>query len=254
MTGFLSTQRRRIRRWSIFLTGALRGLWLHRRLPRNASRAESAEWLHQSCARTLRAIELQVDVIGELPARGLIVSNHLSYLDIVVLSTAVPCAFVSKAEIAAWPIFGPYARWAGTVFVTRHDRADVARANAGIRDALQEGVPVVLFPEGTTTDGLRILRFHSTMLQPAIDAAAPITPCALAYELDDGDPAREACWWGDMTLLPHLWNLLGKKTIRARIVFGTPVKPSGDRKRLSATLHELVVQLHDELSQPMLKA
>jgi len=72
MTGYLSAQERRIRRWSIFLTGALRGLWLHRRLPRNASRAESAQWLHESCARTLRAIELQVDVTGELPARGFI--------------------------------------------------------------------------------------------------------------------------------------------------------------------------------------
>ena len=248
MTGYLSAQARRIRRWSIFLTGALRGLWLHRRLPRNASRAESARWLHESCARTLRAIELQVDVTGKLPAGGLIVSNHLSYLDIVVLSTAVPCVFVSKAEVAKWPIFGPYARWAGCVFVQRKDRADVARANAGIADALREGVPVVLFPEGTTTDGQRVLRFHSTLLQPAIDAAATITPCAIAYELEDGDPAREACWWGDMKLLPHLWNLLGKRTFRARIVFGDPMQAGGDRKSLGAKLHEEVVWLKEGLS------
>ena len=246
MSGYLSAQERRIRRWSIFLAGALRGLWLHRRLPRDASRAESAKWLHESCARTLRAIELQVDVTGELPARGVIVSNHLSYLDIVVLSTAVPCVFVSKAEVAKWPIFGQYARWAGCVFVERKDRADVARANSGIGDALQEGVPVVLFPEGTTTDGHRVLRFHSTMLQPAINASALITPCSIAYELEDGDPAREACWWGDMTLLPHLWNLLGKKTIRARVTFGKPIRAGGDRKSLSAKLHEEVVRLHHQ--------
>jgi 1-acyl-sn-glycerol-3-phosphate acyltransferase len=244
MIGFLSRQSRKIRRWNVFLIGALRGLWLHRKLPRNASRMESAAWLHESCARTLRAIELQVDVTGELPARGLIVSNHLSYLDIVVLSTAVPCVFVSKVEVAKWPIFGHYARWSGCVFVQRHGRADVARVNAGIRDTLQEGVPVVLFPEGTTTDGHRVLRFHSTMLQPAIDAAALITPCSIAYELEDGDPAREACWWGDMALLPHLWNLLGKRTIRARVTFGEPIQVSGDRKRLSTALHEEVVQLH----------
>jgi len=248
MTGYLSAQERRIRRWSIFLTGALRGLWLHRRLPRNASRAESAQWLHESCSRTLRAIELQVDVTGESPARGLIVSNHLSYLDIVVLSTAVPCVFVSKAEVAKWPIFGPYSRWSGTVFVQRHDRTDVARANAGIRDALQDGVPVVLFPEGTTTDGQRVLRFHSTLLQPAIDAAATITPSAITYELEDGDPAREACWWGDMALLPHLWNLLGKKTISARVVFGEPMQASGDRKSLGMRLHGEVLRLHEGLA------
>ena len=247
MSEFLAGQRRKIRRWSVFLAGALGGLWRHRHLPRDASRAQCAQWLHESCARTLRAIDLQLEIEGALPTRGLIVSNHLSYLDIVVLSAAVPCVFISKAEVERWPIFGRYTRWSGSVFVRRHDRADAARANESVRDALLGGVPVVLFPEGTTTDGHRLLRFHSTMLQPAIDAAAPITPCAIAYELEDGDPAREACWWGDMTFLPHLWNLLGKKTIRARIVFGEAVMAAGHRKQLSAVLHQEVVQLHDRL-------
>ncbi len=253
MNEFLASLRRKIRRWSVFLLGALRGLWRHRYLPPNASRAICAEWLHESCATTLRAIEVQFDIHGRPPTRGLIVSNHLSYLDIVVLSATVPCVFVSKAEVARWPIFGPYARWSGSVFVQRHDRAGVARANAGIRDALLDGVAVVLFPEGTTTDGHRVLRFHSTMLQSAIDAAAPVTPCAIRYELEDGDPATEACWWGDMKLLPHLWNLLGKRTIRAQVVFGEPMEPSGDRKQLSATLHDEVVRLHEELHAPTLR-
>jgi lyso-ornithine lipid O-acyltransferase len=249
ITEFLADYRRTIRRGSIFLAGALRGLWRHRHLPPNASRAQCAEWLHEACARTLHAIDVQLDVEGQLPTRGLIVSNHLSYVDIVALSATLPCVFVSKAEVAQWPIFGPYSRWSGTVFVRRHDRGDVARANDAIRDALREGAPVVLFPEGTTTDGQRVLRFHSTMLQPAIDAAAPVTPCAIQYVLEDGDPSREVCWWGDMTLLPHLWNLLGKKTIRARIAFGRPVIASGDRKQLSGKLHEEVVRLQDVLSQ-----
>ena len=137
----------------------------------------------------------------------------------------MPCVFVSKAEVEEWPVIGRYARWAGAVFVRRHDRADAVRANASVGDSLHNGVPVVLFPEGTTTDGQRILRFHSTMLQPAIDAAAPITPCAIRYELDDGDVGREVCWWGDMTLAPHLWNMLGKRTIRARVIFGEALVP-----------------------------
>jgi len=131
--------------------------------------------------------------------------------------------------------------------VRRHDRADAARANAAVAEALQHGVPVVLFPEGTTSDGNRVLRFHSTMLQPAIDAQAPITPCAIAYELDDGDPGQEVCWWGAMTLLPHMWNLLGKKVVRARIAFGEPMHASGDRKLLSHVLHKQVVCLHQQL-------
>ena len=229
------------------MTGALGGLWRHRYLPRDATRAQCAEWLHESCSSTLRAIDVRWEIEGQIPTRGLIVSNHLSYLDIVALSATLPCVFVSKAEVEQWLIFGRYARWSGAVFVQRHNRGDAARANDAIRDALPEGVPVVLFPEGTTTDGQRVLRFHSTMLQPAIDAAAPITPCAIRYELEDGDPSLEVCWWGDMTFLPHLWNLLGKKTIRAQIVFGEAMQASGDRKQLGAVLHEKVKVLHDQM-------
>lgn len=243
MKELLARERRRIAHATRLTAVAMSGLWRHRKLPRNASRAESAEWLHQTCARAVDAIDVQLQIEGTLPARGLIVSNHLSYLDIVAYSAALPCVFVSKAEIAAWPVFGLYARWAGSVFVQRHDRPDAARANVNVGEALQNGVPVVLFPEGTTTDGQRVLRFHSTMLQPAIDVEAAITPRAIHYELEDGDASREACWWGDMTFVPHLLNLLGKKTIRARIVFGAPIEAHRDRKELSAVLHEQVVSL-----------
>jgi 1-acyl-sn-glycerol-3-phosphate acyltransferase len=238
---------RKLWRLSLFLTAAVRGLWLHRKLPRNATRLQCAEWLHQACPGGLRALQVHVEVEGRQPTSGLIVSNHVSYLDILAYSTALPCVFVSKAEVEEWPIFGRYARWSGSVFVRRHDRGDAARANVSVDETLKDGVPVILFPEGTTTDGQRVLRFHSTMLQPAVDTAAPITPCAIRYELEDGDAGREACWWGDMKLLPHVWNLLGKKSVRARIVFGEPITATGDRKQLSAVLHEEVLKLHEKL-------
>ena len=243
----LAKQLRKVRRLTPFLAAAFYGLWRHRNLPPDPARAESAQWLHESCARGLRAIDVAVSVQGQLPASGLIVSNHLSYLDILAYSAALPCVFVSKAEVADWPIFGRYTRWSGSVFVRRHDRTDAARANVNAGNALKSGVPVVLFPEGTTTDGERVLRFHSTMLQPAIDAGAVITPCAIGYELEDGNVDREVCWWGDMTLLPHVLNLLGKKSVRACIVFGEPLAASGDRKELGKILHARVVELHDEL-------
>jgi lyso-ornithine lipid O-acyltransferase len=247
MSRILAVQRRKIRRGSAVLAATLRGLWLHRELPPDASRSECARWLHESCARAMRVIDLQVEISGALPQHGMIVSNHVSYLDIPALSTALPCVFVSKAEVEQWPLIGRYARWAGSVFVHRHDRADAARANISVADALHNGVPVVLFPEGTTTDGRRVLRFHSTMLQPAIDAAAPVTPCAIHYELEDGDPALEVCWWGSMTLLPHVWNLLGKKIIRVRIAFGETMPAAGDRKQLGARLHDSVLCLYHGL-------
>ena len=235
------------RRLLILLAVAIYGLWEHRKLPREASVAKCAQWLHESCKRGLAGIDLQLSTAGPFPADGLIVSNHVSYLDILVFSTALPCLFVSKAEVEHWPIIGRYARWAGTVFVRRHDRADAARANVNVAESLRSGTPVVLFPEGTTTDGQRILRFHSTMLEPAIDANVRVTPCAINYELDDGDAGQEVCWWGDMGLLPHIWNLLGKKVIRARIIFGEPVPAAGDRKQLSCELRERVARLHEQL-------
>src|SRR5271165_204667 len=247
MSAQLATLTQRARRMSAFLAAAVRGLWEHRKLLRDASRAECAEWLHESCPRGLSAIAVQLSTIGQFPSGGLIVSNHLSYLDILALSAAVPCVFVSKAEVERWPIIGRYARWAGCVFVRRHDKGDAARANVSVAESLKNGVPVVLFPEGTTTDGHRVLRFHSTMLQPAIGAGVLITPCAIAYELDEGDVGQEVCWWGDMTLPPHMWNLMGKKVMRARIAFGEPVLASGDRKELSHTLHEQVARLHEQL-------
>jgi len=240
---------RRVHRLAGFFTAAFYGLWQHRKLPHDASRAQCATWLHQSCIRGVAALNLQISPTGQFPSGGMIVSNHLSYLDILALSAALPCVFVSKAEVQRWPIFGRYARWAGAVFVRRHDRADAARANVSVTRSLQDGVPVVLFPEGTTTDGSRVLRFHSTMLQPAVEAEALISPCVIVYELDDGDPSREVCWWGDMPLLPHFWNLLGKKVIRGRIAFGEPMLASGDRKELSHVLHQQVVKLHERLRQ-----
>ena len=243
----LSKELQTIRRLIALLWVTFRGLWRHGDLRPNASRAECARWLHETCVRGLRAIDVELVVAGPLPGSGLIVSNHVSYLDILAYSAAVPCVFVSKAEVESWPVFGRYARWSGSVFVRRHDRADAARANVSVVESLRDGVPVVLYPEGTTTDGTDVLRFHSTMLQPAIDAGSLVTPCAIRYELEDGDAGREVCWWGDMTLLPHVLNLLGKKSIRARIVFGESVTVGGDRKELSKILHERVVRLHREL-------
>ena len=238
---------RRVRRLAAFLAAAFYGLWEHRKLRPEASRAACAQWLHESCIRGVAALNLQISATGQFPCGGMIVSNHLSYLDILALSAALPCVFVSKAEVQQWPIFGRYARWAGAVFVRRHDRTDAARANVSVTESLQNGVPVVLFPEGTTTEGQRVLRFHSTMLQPAVEAKSPVTPCAILYELDDGNAGQEICWWDDMPLLPHFWNLLGKDVIRARIALGEPMLASGDRKELSHVLHEQVVRLHEGL-------
>jgi 1-acyl-sn-glycerol-3-phosphate acyltransferase len=243
----LARSARRLRRLLRLLLVVVAGMWNYHRLPRGPSRAQSAEWLQHVCRRGLHAMDVQLDFSGAIPQSGLVVSNHLSYLDILAFSAALPCVFVSKAEVARLPVFGKIATRAGTVYVRRERKGDAARANIGIAECLASGVPVALFPEGTTTDGSHVLRFHSTMLQPAIDAAAPVTPCAIRYEVEDGDAALEVCWWGEMKVLPHVWNLLGKKAIRARIAFGEPITASGERKQFANVLREQVSRLHQRL-------
>src|ERR1035438_6518988 len=132
MGELLARQVRKAVRLPAFSSAALYGLWEHRKLRRDASRAECAEWLHQSCARGLSAINVRLSSTGALPSHGLIVSNHLSYLDILDFSPAVACVFVAKAEVERCPFLGRYARWAESVFLRRHDQADTGRANLSV--------------------------------------------------------------------------------------------------------------------------
>lgn len=179
---------------------------------------ERAQWLHCWCAWALPRLGVEVRGGRPAPARGLVVANHLSYLDILVLSAISPALFVAKREVAAWPVFGLMARMAGAIFIRRERPRELPRAIADMQQAMHAGVAVVLFPEGTTTDGASVLAFRSGLMQSAVSAGMPITPTALAYA-GDGNAAREVCWWGEMTLLPHLLNLLSKARIVAQVQF-----------------------------------
>ena len=189
---------------------------------------------------------MKISVHGEVPRSGLIVSNHLSYVDILALSTATGCSFVSKMEVKSWPIFGSFAKLAGSVFVRRESRNDAMRAQSELQEVLANGECVVLFPEGTTTDASHVLPFRSPMFQAAIESAATITPCAISYALVDGDVPTELCYWGDMTLVPHLLNLFTKQNIWCSINFGEPVAAAGDRKSLAVDLQWRVAALKVE--------
>ncbi len=212
------------------------------------SAASRVQILQGWCRRSLSALDIQVEVEGIPPTSGLLVSNHLSYLDIAVYSSVTPCAFVSKAEVARWAIFGPFAQQAGTIFVQRGDRFSSRSAAQQIAESLTAGIAVVLFPEGTTTDGARVLRFHSTMLQAAIDSGVTVTPCAVSYTVPGGSE-KEIAWWGDMTLPPHIWKLLGMRQVIARVSFGEPLVASGERRALGDRSREKVVALREELLQ-----
>lgn len=202
-----------------------------------------ARWTQRHARRTCRMIHVDVEVIGTPPPAGIVVCNHMSYLDIVVLVWAYPMVFVSKAEVQQWPVVGALTECAGSVLVRRERRGDVAGAAKQIESVVEQGVPLVIFLEGTSSGGESVLPFKPSLLEPAIAHQWPVTPIGLDYQLADGSVSHEIAYWRDMTFLPHFINLLSKKRIVARIAFGTPRPPGADRKALAPVLHADVVSL-----------
>ena len=188
---------------------------------RKLTSRQRAEWMHFSGRMVLAALGISYRVEGELPAGSmLIVANHLSYLDIVIASAALPCAFVAKQEIATWPFFGPLSKMGGAIFVDRSSRAAAWETADEMALRLAEGVPVVLFPEGTSTDGSEVIRFHSTLFAPAIEGRLPVVPTALFYEKSGKGTERDLCWFGDEMFLPHLLRVLEVDNFVAVVRFG----------------------------------
>jgi lyso-ornithine lipid O-acyltransferase len=170
----------------------------------------------------------------------LFISNHTSYLDIEIMGAAVEGSFVSKAEVSRWPIFGWLAKLQCTIFVERADRAGAARQRDEIRRRLDDGDNLILFPEGTSGDGIRLLPFKSTLFAAAEDERVAVQPVSVVYRLLDGIPLGRFyrpffAWYGDMTMPPHLWRMLGLGQLTVVMTFHEPVrlKDFGSRKLLS---------------------
>jgi 1-acyl-sn-glycerol-3-phosphate acyltransferase len=179
---------------------------------------------------------------GQPPADGFLVANHLSYLDIVVLAALCRCVFVAKQDVRGWPVFGWFAQMAGTIFVDRNRRFDTVRTANEMKSVEQSGRLVVLFPEGTSSGGEDVLPFKSSLLAPVADAGRAVV-AHVSYELRDGSVPGEVAYWGDMTLLPHLLNLLTKKEITATVRFQIARVAGADRKTLARHLREQIKNL-----------
>ncbi len=228
------------------ILGAAAAYGLDARNRRDA--ASKARWLQRTCRRVLAVLAVSIKSRGE-PAHGaVIVSNHLSYMDILVLAAITPVVFVSKKEVRSWPLFGWFAEKAGTRFIDRTKRGDVRRIAEEIGPVMADDLTVVLFLEGTTTDGSSVLPFKSSLLEPAVAHGWKIVPVALAYGVPPGrSMAREICWWGDMTLAPHLLNFTTLAWVCADVNWGGVLVATGDRKGLAERLHGHVVALKGEL-------
>jgi lyso-ornithine lipid O-acyltransferase len=194
--------------------------------------------------RVLDSLSVNVSFAGYPPPEGLIISNHLSYLDILVFSSITHCVFVSKREVKSWPVVGWVATLSGAVYVDRARRSDTQAVQPEMQAALSHGLRLTMFPEGTSTDGSRVLGFHSSLFQPAIDLNAPVTAAAIRYAVPDGDPSLDVCYWGDMTLVTHLFRMLAKEPIYASVQFSEQHYRFTERKEAARTMQQEVERLY----------
>ena len=191
----------------------------------------------------LRRLGFGLCVFGEPPQSGLIASNHLSYLDILFYGATVPCVFVAKTEVRSWPLLGLLAALGGTVFIQRGSTARAAEAAVRLEKLLASGVIVLVFPEGTSTDGATVLRFYPSMFEPAIRAAAPVTAAAIAYSAGQDAAEKDLCYYGDISFAPHLLGTLQLPELVATMRFASPGRIYSDRKQAAAQVREKVVEL-----------
>ena len=216
-------------------------------------RATRAGWFHELCREVCQVLRIDSRFAGLPPQTGVLVCNHLSYLDILVLASKQPMIFASKSEVRRWPVIGSMAMRAGTIFLERDRKTNVPSTLDEIYTVLREGLVVVLFLEGTSSGGDSVLPFRSSLLEPAAKGDWPVVPAAIHYQLLEGSVSEEICYWGDMTFLPHLLNVLTKTRIQAFVAFGTPLAERGERKNMAQTLHREVVALFSGAVRKMAK-
>jgi lyso-ornithine lipid O-acyltransferase len=193
----------------------------------------------------------KIKISGQLPEGGqcLIVSNHVSWIDILVLSTVAPLSFVAKQEVASWPFFGWLAKLQRTVFVDRERRHSTKHSRTEMEMRLAAGDRVVLFPEGTSHDGGSVLPFKSSFFAAAAAPEIAIVPVTLAYTQNWQLPLTRRnrprfAWYADMELMPHLWEALCAGPLTVQIIIHPALDQDmrADRKRASATSERLIRQ------------
>lgn len=183
----------------------------------------------------LEIFNVKVFLADDDPLRGvrsgLIVTNHISWLDIFVLNAIVPMRFVAKAEVRRWPLIGWLCARAQTLFLERGKARDAARLNVHLVQLLQQGECLAIFPEGTTTDGAQVAHFHSSLLQPAIDAGAQVHPTAIRYEDTCGNRSTAAAYINECSFGTSLWRLLNTPQLQVRLLATTPLAAATFERR-----------------------
>ena len=192
----------------------------------------------------LRILAVEARVSGDIGARGgnvLVVANHISWLDIFVLNSVHPVRFVAKSELARWPVLGAMIRGAGTLFIERTRRRDTHRVNSHVAMILAGGDVVAIFPEGTTTDGLDMLPFKSSLLQAIVEAQGHVQPVAIRYRAPDGTLSVAPAYVGETTFAESFWHVCGVRALTVELI-ATQALPAreGHRRHLARDAENLI--------------
>jgi 1-acyl-sn-glycerol-3-phosphate acyltransferase len=225
-------------------------------MKRAAMRAREETWALRMAARLLLAV-LGVRVNHRTqaftPHRAcLLVANHQSYLDIAIAAAHYPARFVAKQEVAAWPLFGLMARACGTLFLDRRSLREGVKCARAITNLLEAGINVLVFPEGTTSDGTQVSPFKPLLLNAALRAGVPVLPLTITYTAVNGAPVNAAtrdvcCWYGEMEFLGHFWRLLAADGLEVTLEAHAMVEPEQ-----GMTAQELARRAHASVASGLL--
>ncbi|NJS36872.1 MAG: 1-acyl-sn-glycerol-3-phosphate acyltransferase [Brachymonas sp.] len=230
------------------------GMWTIATRFSDANTAQRSEHIAKWSRGLLRLLNVTIATQGQPVQHGpmMVVLNHISWLDILVLLAAQPVCFVSKAEIKHWPLIGWLATQVGTLYIERASRRDAMRVVHQIADGLRAGQLIAVFPEGTTSDGSRVLPFHANLLQAAISAGCPVQPVALKFLEQNSQRSMSPVYIDDDTLLSSVWRMLKANPVTASLDFLPPVASQGqDRRALAAQLQtQITARINPDISPP----
>ncbi len=196
-------------------------------LPIKLQRALKTRWSRQ----LLDALGVELRVAGTPPQQGMVVANHISWLDVYAINATAPTAFVSKNDVRGWPLIGWLSSRSETLFIERGSRSAAMRIKDHVTDRLRQGGCVALFPEGTTSTGVAVLPFHSALFQSAIEAAVVIAPVAVRYSDRDGKRSTAPVYIGDTSLWQSLCVIARADRLTAHLSFLPTIAAEGKERR-----------------------
>jgi 1-acyl-sn-glycerol-3-phosphate acyltransferase len=194
--------------------------------------------MHRWSVELLDVLHVRISVTGDVALseikQGLIVANHISWLDVFVMSSVLPMRFVAKSEVRSWPFIGWLCARADTIFIERNKRSDTIRTNIQAVEHLRKGNCMAIFPEGTTSDGTQIGHFHASLLQPAIDSQTPIYPVGVYYHDATNKPNFDAAYIDEMTFVESMWKILSSRDLRVRLTTASALSTQDENRRVLA--------------------